>query len=122
MMNEATLLLFWLVIKHGVCDLALQAIYCRPSHKHIYSSPKALLHSIHHGVGTWIVLIFFTNYLLAITLALLDAVLHHNIDFIKSTLVKRNNWTQEGKWYWVATTVDQNLHFTGYFLIGLLAV
>ena len=122
MINEATLLLFWLAIKHGVCDLALQAIYCRPSHKHIYSSPKALLHSIHHGVGTWIVLIFFTNYLLAITLALLDAVLHHNIDFIKSTLVKRNNWTQEGKWYWVATTVDQNLHFTGYFLIGLLAV
>lgn len=122
MMNEAILILFWLAIKHGVCDLALQAIYCRPSHKHIYSSPKAILHSLHHGVGTWIVLIFFTNYLLAITLALLDAVLHHNIDFLKSTLVKRNNWTQEGKWYWVATTVDQNLHFTGYFLICLLAV
>jgi len=122
MMNEATLLLFLLAVKHGICDLALQAIYCRPSHKHIYTSPKALLHSLHHGVGTWIVLIFFTNYLLAITLALLDAVLHHNIDFMKSTVVKRNNWTQEGKWYWVATTVDQNLHFTGYFLISLLAV
>jgi hypothetical protein len=117
MMNEAVLILFWLAIKHGVCDLALQAIYCRPSHKDIYTSPKAILHSLHHGLGTWIVLMCFTNYLTAIIMAVLDWFLHHNIDFVKSSIVKKFNWTLDGKWYWVATTVDQNLHFATYLLI-----
>ena len=119
-MNEALLLLFLLAIKHGVCDLALQAVYCRPSIKHIFFSPRAMMHSLHHGVGAWIVLIPFTNYLTAITLAVLDGVSHHIIDFTKSTLVKNKNWTMEGKMYWVATTVDQNLHFSVYLLIVYL--
>ena len=119
-MNEAFLLLFLLAIKHGVCDLALQAIFCRPSNTHIFLSPRAMMHSLHHGVGAWIVLIPFTNYLTAITLAILDGLSHHIIDFCKSTLVKRKNWTMEGKMYWVATTVDQNLHFSIYFLIAYL--
>lgn len=120
MMNEAVLLLFWLAIKHGVCDLALQAIYCRPSNKHIYLSPKAMLHALHHGVGTWMVLMFFTNYLTAISLAVLDFVLHFHIDHVKSSVVKKYDWSLDGKWYWVATTVDQNLHFATYLLIVLL--
>ena len=119
-MNEALLLLFLLAIKHGVCDLALQAVYCRPSNKHIFFSPRAMMHSLHHGVGAWIVLIPFTNYLTAITLAVLDGISHHIIDFSKSTLVKNKNWTMEGKMYWVATTVDQNLHFSVYLLIVYL--
>ena len=119
-MNEALLLLFLLAIKHGVCDLALQAVYCRPSNKHIFFSPRAMMHSLHHGVGAWIVLILFTNYLTAITLAVLDGISHHIIDFSKSTLVKNKNWTMEGKMYWVATTVDQNLHFSVYLLIVYL--
>jgi hypothetical protein len=76
-----------------------------------------MLHSLHHGIGTWVVLMMFTNYLTAICLAVLDMVLHHNIDFVKSSVVKKNAWTLDGKWYWVATTIDQNLHFAGYFLI-----
>ena len=119
-MNEALLLLFLLAIKHGVCDLALQAVYCRPSNKHIFFSPRAMMHSLHHGVGAWIVLIPFTNYLTAITLAVLDGISHHIIDFSKSTLVKNKNWPMEGKMYWVATTVDQNLHFSVYSLIVYL--
>ena len=119
-MNEALLLLFLLAIKHGVCDLALQAVYCRPSNKHIFFSPRAMMLSLHHGVGAWIVLIPFTNYLTAITLAVLDGISHHIIDFSKSTLVKNKNWTMEGKMYWVATTVDQNLHFSVYLLIVYL--
>ena len=119
-MNEIVLLLFALAIKHGVCDLALQALYCRPSNKHIFLSPRAMMHSLHHGVGAWIVLIPFTNYLTAITLAILDGFSHHIIDFCKSTLVKSKNWTMDGKMYWVATTVDQNLHFSVYLLIAYL--
>lgn len=116
-MNETVLIFFLLAIKHGICDLALQALYCRPSNKHIWSSSNAILHSLHHGVGTWLVLIFFTNYLLAISLAVLDAVLHHHIDYVKSIVVRRKGWTLDGTWYWIATTVDQNLHFAGYLLI-----
>ena len=88
-MNEALLLLFLFAIKHGVCDLALQAIYCRPSHKHIFLSPRAMMHSLHHGVGAWIVLIPFTNYLTAITLAILDGVSHHIIDYTKEKDLKK---------------------------------
>ena len=40
---------------------------------------------------------------------------------ISISLVKRYNWSQSGKMYWVATTVDQNLHFATYLLIVLLA-
>ena len=116
-MNEAVLIFFLLAVKHGICDLALQALYCRPGNKHIFFSPKGMLHSLHHGVGTWIVLMMFTNYLTAISLAILDMVLHHSIDFVKSTLTKRNSWGMAGIYYWIATTVDQNLHFAGYFLI-----
>lgn len=116
-MSEAVLIFFLLAIKHGICDLALQALYCRPSMKHIYFSPRAILHSLHHGTATWLVLIFFTNYLMAISMAVLDTVLHHTIDYVKSSIVKKNNWKLDGKWYWVATTVDQNLHFAGYLLI-----
>jgi len=94
-MNEAVLILFLLAIKHGVCDLALQALYCRPSHKHIYLAPKAMLHSLHHGIGTWVVLMMFTNYLTAISLAILDMVLHHNIDFVKSSVVKKKKFRRQ---------------------------
>tara|TARA_B100000508_G_scaffold31052_1_gene23682 strand:+ start:454 stop:819 length:366 start_codon:yes stop_codon:yes gene_type:complete len=121
-MTEQLLLLFWLAIKHGVCDLALQAIYCRPSNKHNLFSPKAGLHSLHHVSGTFIVLLFFVSTPIAIGLSLIDGLSHHVIDHTKSTLVKKYNWTQDGKMYWVATTVDQNLHFTIYFLICLLAI
>ncbi len=116
-MSETLLLLFLFALKHGVCDLALQAIYCRPSHKHIFLSPRAMMHSLHHGVGAWIVLIPFTNYLTAITFAVLDGVSHHLIDYSKSSIVRKKNWSMDGKMYWVATTVDQNLHFSVYFLI-----
>jgi hypothetical protein len=113
-------ILFWLAIKHGVCDLALQAIYCRPSNKHIWLSPKAALHSLHHGVGTFVVLIFFTSFMTALSLAVLDLALHHHIDHIKSSIVRKYKWGMDGIWYWVATTVDQHLHFATYLLIVLL--
>lgn len=119
-MSVELLLLFWLAIKHGVCDLALQAVYCRPSNKQIWLSPRAALHSLHHGIGTWIVLMFFTNYFTALILAVLDFCLHHTIDYVKSSMVKKYDWGLDGIWYWVATTVDQNLHFATYLLIVVL--
>ena len=119
-MNVELLILFWLAIKHGICDLALQAIYCRPSHKHIWLSPKALLHATHHGLGTLTVLLFFTNPITALLLALFDMAVHHTVDHIKSSLVKKYDWGMDGKWYWVATTVDQNIHFATYLLIVFL--
>ena len=120
-MTEQVLLLFWLAIKHGVCDLALQAIYCRPANKHIYFSPTAHLHALHHVLGTLVVLLFFTAPFMAVALSLMDYIIHFNIDHIKSRLVKKYNWTPSGKMYWIATTVDQNLHFATYLLIVLLA-
>jgi len=80
------------------------------------------MHSLHHGVGAWIVLIPFTNYLTAITLAILDGVSHHCIDYTKSSIVKRKNWVMEEKMYWIATTVDQNLHFSIYLLIVYISM
>ena len=77
---------------------------------------------MHHGVGAFMVLLPFISISYAIGLALIDGLSHHVIDHTKSTLVKKYNWTQDGKMYWVATTIDQNLHFTIYFLICLLAV
>ena len=56
-----------------------------------------------------------------VVLSIMDYVIHFNVDHIKSSLVKRYNWTQSGKMYWIATTVDQNLHFATYLLIVLLA-
>ena len=121
-MTEQVVLRFWLAIKHGVCDLALQAIYCRPSNKHIYFSPKAHLHALHHGLGTFIATLFFTTPLMAFVLSVMDYAVHFNVDHVKSSLVKKYNWTQSGRMYWVATTIDQQLHFLTYLLIVILAI
>ena len=91
-MSEALLIFFLLAIKHGVCDLALQALYCRPSNKHRYFSGRAHLHALHHGLGTLLVTVFFASMPLALLLALMDYLLHWHIDFVKSTLVK---WQDE---------------------------
>lgn len=119
-MSEALLIFFLLAIKHGVCDLALQALYCRPSNKHRYFSGRAHLHALHHGLGTLLVTVFFASMPLALLLALMDYLLHWHIDFVKSTLVKWFNYTLDSDGYWLLTTVDQNLHFATYLLIVLL--
>ena len=116
------ILLFCFTLKHGVCDLALQGIYCRPSNKHNFFSPKAGLHSLHHGVGAFMVLLPFISIPYALGLAMIDGLSHHMIDYSKSTVVERYNWSKDDVMYWVATTVDQSLHFTIYFLICLLAI
>ena len=121
-MTEQLLLLFWLAIKHGICDLALQAIFCRPSNKHIYFSPRAHLHALHHGLGTLVVTLFFTAPFMALVLSIMDYVIHFNVDHVKSSLVKKYNWTQAGRMYWVASTIDQQLHFLTYLLIVILAI
>ena len=120
-MSEQLLLLFRLAIKHECCG-PNWTIYCRPSNKHLIMSKKALLHSGHHGAGTFIVLTFF-SLPLSITMGtnVNEQLIHHIIDHTKSSLVKKYNWTQDGKMYWIATTVDQNLHFLTYLAIVLLA-
>ena len=42
-----------LLVKHAFCDIALQRHIKRPN-KQIYSSKKAQLHYIEHGVATFL--------------------------------------------------------------------
>ena len=113
------LILFLLLLKHAIADLGLQG-YIQGPGKQCYLSRKLVIHSLHHGIGTFLVLILFTNFEIAVLLGVLDLWLHWHIDFFKTRFVvaKKLNNTQRSFW-WVQA-IDQILHFSSYFLIVLI--
>jgi len=74
--------LILLQFKHWIVDFVIQN---PPISKHRFFGIKSTIHSIQHGVGTFIasVLVFPEFGLLALSLGLLDTVLHQLIDWGK---------------------------------------
>ncbi len=100
-----------LFIKHFIADFVLQtSSVASRKHKYFY-----MHHSYMHMVLTFAVLIFFVEYRLAATLAVLDFIVHHNVDYVKTKLSK--NLTQADRKYWIYFGVDQLLHALTYLAI-----
>lgn len=104
-----------LFLKHFIADFVIQnneiAILKR---KYTF-----LHHSYHHAVLTYIICLFFVPIPTALVLGLLDFVIHHNVDYIKSTLSR--DLTPSDRKYWIYLGADQLLHSLTYLLIAYLA-
>lgn len=115
-------LLFFLIVKHCICDLGLQSqlLWGKTYRKHNYFGCHS--HYLHHAIGTLIVSLFFVNPILAVQLAVVDYIAHWHIDFCKHRI---NNWagcTRQDKLYWWIAVVDQLLHFLTYYLLVIYLV
>ena len=110
------ILFLGLLLKHAIVDIGIQAYQTNLS-KADYTSLKAHYHYAPHGIGTFLVFVTFVNPVVALIAGILDWIAHWHIDFVKSSVVKHGNLEKyTPKWYW-ATTVDQILHYTTYYLL-----
>ena len=106
-------------LKHTVCDLALQKL--EYSDKSRYFSAAANRHYQHHGIGSLLVG-FTVGWQYAILVAILDYIIHWQIDYCKTIIKKRLELTERDYGFWVLQTADQALHFATYFLFVVIAI
>ena len=114
-------ILFWLFTKHIIADYYMQYPWMF-KHKGKYGHPGGVAHAVLHGVFTNIVLLFFTNPLLAVWLGILDALLHYHIDYAKNKIWDKFPTNPSEQKYWVIHGTDQFAHGMTYFLIVHLLV
>ena len=120
---------FLLIIKHFICDFALQGRFNLPHDKYLITSQRAHMHSLDHAVGTVLVFLFASSWALAqgqkifvtiIVFAVLDYILHFTIDWLKNNFVKANGMKQSERQFWILTSVDQCMHTVCYLLYVIL--
>ena len=112
-------LLFGLLVKHAICDIGLQRYIKRPN-KQIYSSKKAQIHYLQHGVGTFLICLFFVGPLTALIAGALDWVAHWHIDHTKARVNEYFGWNSTHKAFWWMVSIDQILHYLTYYIIIVL--
>lgn len=122
-------LLFLMVVKHFICDFALQGRFTGPQDKHLLASRRARLHALDHAVGTAFVFLFIASFNFAqgnlvfasiVLFPVLDFVGHFLIDWLKNNFVKHNGWSHSSREFWILTSIDQILHTTTYLAFVLL--
>ena len=78
-------ILLSLAVKHFLADYPLQRPY-QYKNKGTYLHPGGLLHAGLHGVGTWIALAWFVTLKVAVTMAIIDFIVHYRFDWAKMKL------------------------------------
>lgn len=117
-MNTALWLMLALGVKHLIIDFFLQTRY-QYSNKGRYGHPGGILHAALHALGTWAVFVVATPW--ALTLAVLDAIIHYHVDWSKVNINNYFGWTPTtSEAFWWLLGIDQFLHFLTY--IGLVAI
>ena len=123
-----TTVFFLLMVKHFVCDFALQGRF-KQKGKHLLTSTKGHMHALDHALGTALVFLFVASFAFAqgktifvtvLLFPIFDYVFHFLIDWLKSNFVEANNLFQHDRSYWVLTSVDQSLHALTYFVMVIL--
>jgi hypothetical protein len=122
MFDSIFILLALLFIKHWYIDFVNQSME-EVTGKGIYGNAYGVMHSIKHGVGTFIVmLLFIGEWPSAFTLAAIDFALHYHIDWLKININKRWNYTPADHAFWVWLGADQLAHALTYLGLVWLAV
>lgn len=120
---------FLLIVKHFICDFALQGRFKGAHTKHLLTSRKGHLHAIDHGVGTALVFLFASSWVITqgktifvtiILFGILDYMLHFLIDWLKNNFIVANNMNQSQRQFWILSCVDQCLHATCYLVYVVL--
>ena len=118
-MEESLLILFVLMCKHAVADLAIQS-FRKPSGKRQYFNKGLHLHSLDHGFLTFIVLLFWVSPLSALCYAIFDYVAHWHIDWTKANFNHKFNIKRLTPVFWRVQTFDQIAHYSTYMFITYL--
>lgn len=116
-MEYTLFLLVCLFTKHFAVDFPLQTPY-QLMNKGIYGHPGGILHAGLHGWLTYIVLLFFTTWPMAVILGLADMFIHYHIDWAKVKINKKMAWkADQHPQFWTLLGFDQYLHALTYILI-----
>lgn len=110
-----------LLVKHFVCDYCLQTPKMIAD-KAIYMARGGWSHAWDHALGTGLVLMLFGIGPVALSLAVVDMLIHYHIDHIKAYETKNHGLTAQDKPYWIAMGLDQLAHQLTYVLIVYLAL
>jgi hypothetical protein len=109
--------LFFLFIKHFICDFPLQATPWMYRNKGIYMHPGGITHAGVHAIGTLLVLAPFIGSA-AIMYAAIDMLVHYHIDWAKMKVGKRYDLQPDNsERFWILLGFDQLLHHITYFVI-----
>lgn len=113
--------LFFLFIKHFICDFPLQATPWMYRNKGMYMHLGGIAHAGIHALGTLLVLAPFLGSL-AIMYAAIDMLVHYHIDWAKMSVGKRYNLQpNNSERFWILLGFDQLLHHITYFVIVYFA-
>lgn len=111
--------LFLLFIKHFICDFPLQTSPWMYRNKGTYGHLGGIAHAAVHGVGTWLVLVFFVG-AQAWQYALIDSLIHYHIDWAKMNINARYELSPiNSENFWILLGLDQLAHHVTYF--GIVA-
>lgn len=108
------LILFGLFLKHFIADFVLQTKY-QWSNKGTFLHPGGLLHSAIHGILTGVFLYFYGYF--SIYLIFIDFISHYLIDYCKSNINRKWNYTPDTFMFWFMIGLDQFLHYVIYLII-----
>jgi hypothetical protein len=109
-------LLIALQVKHFVFDFVLQNRY-QLDNKGTYGHPGGILHAGLHGLGTGIIVFYFTDTVTAAFLGALDMLIHYHIDWAKVKLNSKMRLTPADQNFWVLLGLDQYFHQLTYIVI-----
>ena len=109
--------LFWLFIKHFVCDFPLQIWPWMYRNKGTYMHPGGVAHAGIHALGTLLVLAPFVGSA-SVVYAGADMLVHYHIDWAKMNVSKRYDLQpNNSERFWILLGFDQLLHHITYFAI-----
>jgi hypothetical protein len=121
MFDSIFFILTLLFIKHWYIDFVNQSME-EVVGKGIYGNAHGLMHSIKHGVATFLIFWWLLNWQGAIILGFIDFVTHYHIDWLKININKRWNYTTENPKFWAWLGADQLAHSITYLFIVWLAI
>ena len=122
MFDSIFILIGALFIKHWYIDFVNQSLE-EVNGKGIYGNAHGLMHSIKHGVATFLIFCWFTHeFSFSVIIALIDFALHYHIDWAKININKRWNYTVEDPKFWAWLGADQLAHSLTYLMLVWLTV
>lgn len=111
---DILLFLTLLFVKHFIVDFPLQGPY-QYTNKGTYLHMGGQLHAGLHGIGTFIVALFFVDFGVAMMIAVADAFIHYHIDWAKVNINKYFKWqSHTSEKFWWLLGFDQLLHTLTY--------
>jgi hypothetical protein len=114
------LILVLLQVKHFLVDWILQTD-SQIKHKGQYLHPVGIYHSLQHAAFT-AVIAWVVNPSLALTLGIVDGLLHYHIDWAKQNLSSHHGLSTNNKGFWMLMGLDQLLHQFTYILLVFILI